>query len=122
MLERIESCEIWIDNVVGEVDFDVKYKPDEYPCWFDWGTKTICASTECTADDETCTAAQTYSAGYKTRFGFGKPPVTDIESECRPSDLGYTFNIRLEWTGRARIKKILVKLSEIDEEPFAACD
>lgn len=120
-LKEIVAVEIWVDNIVGAVDFDLKYRPDEHPCWISWGTKQICSSLGTQSDDDDCTMASGTSPGYKTRMAFGKPPLSDLSSQCRPSILGYSFQLRLQWTGRARIKKIMVKFAERDEEPFSPC-
>lgn len=118
-LKQGEALEVWIDRVVGQVNFTVQYRPDSYPCWFDWGTFQVCVTDQlCNA--EGCTPLQVYNAGYKTRFGFGQPPNVDESLDSKPSRNAYEHQIRIAWTGHCRIRKVLFKANVIEESVSVA--
>lgn len=37
-MKKLEYGEMWVDQIVGDVAFDIKYKPNQYPAWVDWNT------------------------------------------------------------------------------------
>lgn len=122
-LKRMEAGELWIDNVEGEVDITLKYKPDQYPCWGDWGTAEACSTVRsCATNSAGCLTLKNYKPGYKPRIGFGQPP-DDCESlDNKPFRNGYQFEARIEWTGSAQIKTALFKATELSEPTTATCD
>jgi hypothetical protein len=124
-LKRLESVEIWVDEIRGLVDFELFYKPDQYPCWIPWETDEFAGQTVCSeyetcaeADDPLCTVAYVKRPTFKTRLNFGQPPDEDLNVDDKPARLGYEFQIRLNWTGHCRIRKMLVRFTERDDEMF----
>lgn len=118
-LKRIESVEVWCDEIRGEVDFTLYYKPDQYPCWVEWGrVQAVCSEYETCAedDDPLCTVAYVKRPTFKTRLNFGQPLDEDMDVDDKPSRIGYEFQLRLGWTGHARIRKVLVRFTERDDE------
>ena len=113
--KELWACEIWVDRLVGTVDFALQYRPDEYPCWFDWKTRTVCAKAQQCQDDDVCVATTRFEAGYKTRMVFRRPDPVCETADDKPSNIGYSFQLRLSWLGRCRIKKVLVKFREVVE-------
>lgn len=115
-MKRLESFEMWIDRVFGEVSFDLKYRADQYPCWFDWDTKNVCQKNkDCRANIGECITVKSYRQGYRSRQAFGQPPDTDENVDNKPSRNGYMFELRVACTGRARIKWGLAKATAIPE-------
>lgn len=117
-LDRLDGFEMWVDKVVGEVEFDLKHKADAGPCWADWGTKKICQSfKDCADDSGECKTLKTYRPGHRSRLGFGQPKDdTENTVDNRPMRVGYMHELRLQWTGRARIKSCIAKASRIPED------
>lgn len=114
-LKEAYDLSLWIDRVKGQVDFTVQYRPDSYPCWFDWGTAQFCVKTmEC--DEEECTPLQVYNAGYKTRIGFGQPPDATESLDNKPARNAYEHQVRIAWTGQCRIRKVIFKARVLEEE------
>lgn len=122
-LKRIESVEIWVDEILGEVDFTLYYRPDQYPCWVEWGrVQAVCSDYQTCAveDDPLCTVAYVKRPTFKTRLNFGQPLDEDMDVDDKPSRIGYEFQLRLEWVGHCRIRKVLVRFTERDDEMFPA--
>jgi hypothetical protein len=55
---------------------------------------------------------------FKTRLNFGQPLDEDMDVDDKPARLGYEHQIRLEWVGHCRIRKVLVRFTERDDEQF----
>lgn len=125
-LKRLDGFEMWIDRVFGTVDFDLKYRPDLFPCWTDWDTKKICQKhTDCDDDPLTgvCRDIKTYRQGYRNRQAFGQPKDTD-ENELSetPMRVGHMYELKLQWVGRARIKWGLAKAIALPEDANPAIE
>lgn len=119
-LKRIESVEIWVDQIRGVVDFTLYYKPDQYPCWVEWGrTQSVCSEYQtCDGDEILCTIPTVKRPTFKTRLNFGQPLDEDMDVDDKPSRIGYEFQLRLDWLGHCRIRKVLVRFTERDDEMF----
>lgn len=116
-LKKLDGFEMWIDNVVGEVHFDLKHKADVGPCWKDWGTKKVCQSfKDCDTEANSCKTVTSFRPGYRSRLGFGQPPDENDTVDNRPMRVGYLHEVRLEWRGRARVKWALAKAALIPED------
>lgn len=117
-LQRLTGFEMWVDKVAGEVEFDLKYKADAGPCWADWGPKKICQTyKDCDTEADVCKTVSTYRPGHRSRLGFGQPPDEHEDtSDNRPMRIGYSHEVRLQWTGRARVKSCLAKAARIPED------
>lgn len=118
-LKRIESAEIYVDSIKGEVDFTLYYRPDQYPCWVEWGREqSVCSVYENCATEESCEVATVKRPTFKTRLNFGQPPDEDQAVDDKPARCGYEFQLRLEWTGHARVRKVLLRMTELDDAHF----
>lgn len=118
-LVRLDGLEIWVDRVVGTVDFDVKHKPDLSPCWSAWATKKICQTyKDCVETETGCITVPTvHRPGHRSRLGFGQPPDENSNAvDNRPARVGYQHELFLQWQGRARIKWLLAKAIRIPED------
>ncbi len=125
MTELTESlaCELWIAEIKGTVNFDLKFKPDQYPCWLDWGEREVCNKREdCTVDPLVCKTLKVYKPGYRTRIGFGTPRDANEAIDGKAARVSYETQYRLEWEGKAEIRKMLMKNIESDELEFARND
>lgn len=129
-LKKISSFELWVRSVRGNVDFDLKWRPDasekqdEAPCWYPWSTKEICTTTsDCDQNTDFCKTLKNYKAGYRNRLGFGTPPDDDCEPQTQtPPRLGFEHQIQLTWTGHAAIRKYRVLCETVEEDVFPPCD
>lgn len=118
--KKLLDFEIWVDSLVGRVDFLLQWRPDGYPCWFDWATAQVCIAYEdCPASADECKPLRTFNPGYATRIGFGQPPDSVESLDFKPARVFYHCQIRLVWTGQARIYPVfLVKAQQVVEPVF----
>jgi hypothetical protein len=108
-LDALETCEIFLDEIVDDVTLVIKYSPDEYPNWFTWATVNICVNrSQCTLQAPiggVCQVFQQNAMGYAARIMLPRPD----DSMCnvlsgKPSNWGYEFSFRIEGTGHFRLK------------------
>lgn len=121
LLKRVESVEIWVDRIRGQVDFTLYYKPDQHPCWVEWGrTQAVCSDYRTCDDEEAvlCTIPVEKRPTFKTRLNFGQPLDEDMDVDDKPSRICYEAQFRLDWLGHARVRKILVRFTERDDEAY----
>lgn len=110
-LKKLETGEMWLNDLSGDVSFDVKFRPDEYPCWVDWHDFEECSKVSgCTTSDvlANCPTVETFNNQYRSRLGFGTPPDTKDDVNGRSFRFGYEFQVRLEWIGKAKIQKLIL--------------
>lgn len=114
-LKRLIRGELFIDQVKGTVDFTVYWKPDGYECWLLWGTYQACQTyRQCSTDVLVCNTINDYKPGYRNRIKLSEPPNTEINSPNNPGRDFYTTQVRIEWTGCARLLKFLL----VAEQPI----
>jgi hypothetical protein len=119
--KKIYKLETWWPEVYGDVTYTVYYRPDGYPCWILWGNGSMCSKvTTCAADANGAGAAECPNAfvsipnlhpTYKTRQTLGRPDYQCNASNLNTTVTGYEFQLRIEWTGKARLEKILLTAS-----------
>lgn len=106
MQKHLVGAEMWIDRLEETVNFDIKYRPDQYPCWVDWTTFTECAPIkQCDDALEGCAMFQEAAPQYRPRILLQAPPKSVCDPVLHtPFITGYQFQARIAWTGKARIK------------------
>jgi hypothetical protein len=126
--KKLESADMWVDEIVGVVTFDIDFRPDQYPVWIDWQTFSISAKFEDCGTDVAGTSCvgeylpQTYLPQYRPRLQVGAPPDTVEDATGTPYNYGWEFAAKIKWTGKARIKMLRLKARETQEEPYANVD
>jgi hypothetical protein len=119
---RLETGELWVDQMRGQVDFDVKYRPDQSPCWFDWKCFTKAskedACDETPLDPMACVTPQTFEDQYRPRIALGQPPDKSEPILGKPSRFGYEFQFRIQWTGNCRLRVGRFYATQRDENPW----
>lgn len=91
----------WVDDVRGQVDWTVRYRPDQYPCYFDWASGSLCQEDETCG--EVCPDSLQRMPSYKPRIAIGKPPKDCNDITKEPVGNGYEYQAVFSWTGKMRI-------------------
>jgi hypothetical protein len=92
--KQLNNGEIMVDKLVGRVDFQAFWKPDQYPCWIPWIQWSECATTP-------TTQAANNKPQFRPRMGLGTPPSSPCDpSTNRPLREGFTFQLKLVVTGQ----------------------
>lgn len=106
-LKMLAMGDIWIDELAGRCWFDVDYKPDQAPCWYDWHKWSICSyDRQCDPGDGSCLELVEFRPQYRPQMRLPEPPDECEESTKKPISFGYEFQARVSVTGRCRIKQM----------------
>jgi hypothetical protein len=93
----------WVQDVHGQVDWNVQYRPDQYPCFFNWGSGSLCQEDETCG--EVCPPSLNRAPSYKPRIAIGVPPKACNEVTQEPIKNGYEFQVIFKWTGKMTIRQ-----------------
>lgn len=113
-LKKLITADLFFSELAGNVEFVVQYKSDQWPFWVDWHTFSICApATYCPPDCNTpFEEVQRQYATYKRL----PEPNDDCNSLTgRQFRTGYFFQVRVQWTGRAKLDRMLIWTTPIKE-------
>lgn len=119
-LKELETCELWIDKLLGTVEFEAYYRPDGYPCWIFWHAWKECSAKDCSEDLEAqvCYPTQAYCESFRATKTLPKPPAVCIDASKRLSTWGYQFQVRIVIKGWCRVRGILLHAIPRDKRPF----
>jgi hypothetical protein len=118
-LKELESAEFWFDNLQGAAQIKVEYRGDG-DCWHDWITWRECSARNSTEDLEaTHYPTQTYCPSFRAMRALPKPPVVCQSGGMnRPSNLAYTFQLRVTIKGTIRVRGLVLHAKPIEKPPF----
>jgi hypothetical protein len=96
--KRLDYGEIYLDSLVGPVQFQAFYKPDKWPAWVPWYSWTQSYSQPSTLNPPPAP-----DPGFRPRVGLPTPDGTVFDPvNSRPLREGYSFQFKLIGTGPFR--------------------
>lgn len=118
-MKQLFAGDLFFDQIHGEVDFDVDWRPDSHPCWIDWDSWSVCAKTKfCEDDFGTCPTLPNYQPQYTPKRQLVQPPDTfDAITKWKYRN-GFEHQVRLTMTGPARVKQIRINAHDFQERPW----
>lgn len=117
--KQLINGEIFVDKLVGRVDFQAFYKPDQYPCWIPWLAWSECAT------QNTGAPTDNLKPQFRPRMGLGSPSSTPCDTSTnRPFVQGYLFQFKLVVVGQCEFVGARFAAVTIPEATFAkpACN
>lgn len=108
----LEGGEMYVEDVVGEVDVTVQYRPDSYPCFKDWIKFSLCAEQSTDTTDN-------LKPGYKSKAGFGSPAYVCDEYTETDLRFGHRYQLRFVFRGHLRFLGCKIGASVKPELPLA---
>lgn len=116
--KRLQSGDVFVDRISGEVDFNLDFRPDSHPCWIDWDDWDECSKTEwCSADFGTCPDLPNYKEQYRAKHQLTQPPDTFDTTTQQLYRVGFEFQTRINVTGFCRLKQQRYNAYEVQETP-----
>ena len=107
---QLRDGEVYLKDIKGDVNVQVYYRPDYYPCWTLWNQFDVCS-------DMSQTDSQ---PGYRTRIGLGEPDSTPCEVvNNRPLRNGYFFQFRYVITGSCKWMGMRASAVNVPQPSFA---
>ncbi len=104
-LISLRDGEFAVDDVIGMVNFDVYYKPDQ-GCWTPWHSFSICAGDNSLPQ-------------YFPRLGLGEPNSSACQSvNDIPARDGYTFQVKFVIRGHCRFLRLKLAAVTVPDPKF----
>lgn len=123
-LKKLLRLDLWLDSIEGgplrSVTGNVYYRPDDWPTWIPWATVTRTNNTESLPGSYSL--YPTLTDGYAPQLRLPTPAVpttgTDVNANtmsAKPGYMGYDFNFKIQWTGHARVGRLLIHALTVPE-------
>jgi hypothetical protein len=116
--KRLERCDVWIDNIVGEISFEAFWRADDTQKWTQWDEGAACAQV---TDPSAATPHVWKNLLPQQRPQIKSFTIPDGIDEITKYALavGFQHQIRLAWTGRCRIAKVMVYATVLADTDYA---
>lgn len=119
-LKRLSGGDLWLYTLVGPVEFDLKFKPDGYPCWIDWLTFDECAKYK-DCDTPECGTPKVFLPQFRPKIKFEKPPeICDPILDKPHIDL-FECQVFFEILGYCEIKQLRIHAQQRQESQYEEC-
>jgi len=121
-LKQLDGLELWIDKLLGTVEFVVDYRVDQNPCWVFWHAWKECSAKDCREDTEPVSCPeypiQPYCESFRATMNLPKPPVRCESGNGRPTNIGYQFQVRITIKGWCRVRGMLLYALPREQGPY----
>jgi hypothetical protein len=115
-LKRLESADLFVDNVVGQVGFNVDYRPDQNPKWQDWHDWTETAKYQVEESEvDPDYGPPLYREQYRSKMRLPSPQETGMQAHERPLKVFYELQPRIEITGQCRLKQMRLNAMQVQD-------
>jgi hypothetical protein len=118
----LSDGEIYVDQVLGQVDFQVFFRPDQKSCWTEWHRWSICANNRMCEfpASPTCVGMIEPKPQNWTRMGLGSPPLKICDPVAKkPYAQGHTFQFKIQVQGQCRVLGGLFSGTVVPEPAYA---
>lgn len=116
-LWSLDGGRLFVDEIEGTVQFTAYWKPDQDSCWHLWHSWSVCADTSPCPLPEDCGCPGV--AQYRKPFRLPEPRDAACDTSVdKPPHIGREFQVRIEITGRCRVK-MLELIAHAQEEDVA---
>ena len=126
-LKRLDSGDIFAEELDGifendfKVEFNVRYRPDQYPGWITWNNWDECAKTNLCGESLACIPMTNYKPQYRTKMRL-PTPLDDCDDVIGTQYRNlYETQMRLEVRGYCRIKSVRVHAYDVQEPSVGEC-
>lgn len=119
--KRLERCDIYLSDAEGQVELNAYWRCDNSQKWQQWDEVRICAKVTDPNGDSPSDVHIWKNLVSQQRAqikSFTIPNAIDPISKFG-LQTGFEFQLRVSWTGKAKIYKIVLYSSFLDDTPYA---
>lgn len=120
-LKRLDSGDLFVDNMTGTVEFQTWYRPDQYPSWIEWATWSVCTNPNSCAVSLDCPVPTIAQPQYRTKMRMPTPADSCNETVGVNFRNMYETQVRVSVTGYARIRSVRVHAYDVSEPTVGEC-
>lgn len=120
-LKKLDSGDIFIDNLQGTAEFSTWYRPDQYPSWVSWHSWSICSNPDSCAVSLSCPTLELTQPQYRPKMRLPTP------ADACNSTVGVQFRnmfetqLRVSVTGYCRIRSVRLHAYDVPEPIVGQC-
>jgi hypothetical protein len=116
--KRLERCDVWLSGVDGPVTLKVYWRSDNSIKWLLWDEAETCAQT---SDPSTAVPHVWKNLRSQERPQFKTFTIPDQINDVikYAANIGFEFQIRLVWTGRLKIHRVMLYGTELSDPAWA---
>ena len=118
--KALSTGDLWIGDVIGQVNFDVQFRPDQYPCYIPWHSWAVDSKRESCLTE--CSTPDSLQPQYRPRMRLPLPGESCNSRVNMPFRHGFEFQCRLAWTGHASINRLRLVAHETQEDTLPFCE
>ncbi len=117
--KQLQRCDVWLSGIDGEIDLKVYWRSDNAQQWLLWDeTVAVCAKTTDAATNTPHTWKNLLPEQRPQIKTYTIPSGIDAVTKYGQQN-GFYFQIRLVWTGKARIEKTMLHATYLDDPDYA---
>jgi len=116
--KRLERCDVWLSGLEAEFNMTAYWRTDNTQKWTKWDEVAVCAKVT--------DAATSTPHTWKNLLPEQRPQIKTftipdgIDEVTRYGlQIGFQFQIRLEWTGKAQVEKMALYGTELPDPDYA---
>lgn len=119
--KRLTRCDVWLSNIVGQVNLSVFWRPDNYQQWTLWDSTTHCAVM---TDGSTGFPHIWQNLLPEQRPLIKTFSIPDSVDPISGYDLctGFGFQVRVVWNGSLKIERVSVWAEPLDDDDYVNRD
>jgi hypothetical protein len=118
-LKSLDTGDVYVEDMVGTVDFSMAYRPDAQACWWDWHSWQECATDR--VCDINCGQATEVRPQSRYRMRLPTPPEVCGPMGDMPPNKGCNFQPRITITGKCTLKGLRLIAHEEQEDVVGEC-
>jgi len=115
-LKKLFRCDVWYSGMLDQCDIQIYFKPDDHPEWIPWNEEREIYIRP--FHEYTTTPIEEYvevNPDYRPRIRSQTAPEIPEDENTGYRDLGYDFQIKIEWRGKLKIEKMELFATAIAE-------
>ncbi len=119
-LKKLVSAELWVDKLLGTVEFTMEWRPDSDPCWKLWHKWKQCSAKNSCEDvfNPVCYPITPNRESFRATMTLPNPPSQCESITGRPAHVGYQFQPRLTIKGWCRIRGMMLHAEKVSRKLF----
>lgn len=109
-LKRLIMAELYLEDVADTVQFQLFYKPDQFPNWIRWGSFSICSSvSQCNPSVDNC-IFKINARAYAARITFPQPSDDCNVMTAKPLREFHECQFQLTWQGNLTVRRFFTHI------------